>query len=258
MMSPKNLRARFRSRDLIFGSWISYANPSISENFAQHGFDFSVIDMEHSTINLEQAQRIVAANQAYNVPCLPRPVSHSNDWIKPLLESGADGLVAPMVNSKSDAIQLLQHIKYPPKGKRSFGVNRAQNYGSTFPEYVASWNEKSVFMAQIESKDGVENLSEILKIEDIDAVMIGPYDLSGSYGQPGNLTHELVLQAEYRIIQECKNASVSCGTQLSDFSEANIEKALKKGYTFIIASSDLFVLNNWATQAEKLIKSYRK
>ncbi|MFM7985790.1 MAG: aldolase/citrate lyase family protein, partial [Candidatus Fonsibacter sp.] len=118
-------------------------------------------------INLEQAQRIIAANQAFNVPCLPRPVSHSNDWIKPLLESGADGLVAPMVNSKSDAKQLIQHIKYPPNGKRSFGVNRAQNYGSSFSEYIALWNEQSVFMAQIESKEGVENLTEILKVEDV-------------------------------------------------------------------------------------------
>lgn len=256
-MSPKNLRSKFRSRELLFGSWISYSHPSISENFAQHGFDFSVIDMEHSTINLEQAQRIIAANQAFNVPCLPRPVSHSNDWIKPLLESGADGLVAPMVNSKSDAKQLIQHIKYPPNGKRSFGVNRAQNYGSSFSEYIASWNAQSVFMAQIESKEGVENLTEILKVEDVDAVMIGPYDLSGSYGHPGNLNHESVLKAEKIIIEECKQASISCGTQLADFSDSNVELALKKGYTFIIASSDLFVLNNWANSAEKLMKKYR-
>ena len=115
-----------RSRELIFGSWVSFAHPSITEIFASHKFDFLAIDMEHGTISLEQAQRIIAASQYFKVPCLPRPVSHSNDWIKPLLESGADGLIAPMVNTATELQSLLQDLKYPPLGKRSFGVNRAQ------------------------------------------------------------------------------------------------------------------------------------
>ena len=258
MMSHNNLREKFKSRELLFGAWISYAHPSITENFAEHAFDFTVIDMEHSTISLEQAQRIIAASQSQGVPCLPRPVSHSNDWIKPLLESGADGIVAPMVNSKLEASSLVENIKYPPIGKRSFGVNRAQSYGSKFNEYISQWNKRSVFMAQIESKQAVENLKEILESSEIDAVMIGPYDLSGSYGQPGNLSHELVLNAEKTVIEVCKQFNVSCGTQLSDFSEKNLNVALEKGYSFIIASSDLFVLNNWAANAESLMRKYRK
>ena len=112
--------------------------------------------MEHGTINLEQAQRIIAASQYYKVACLPRPVSHSNDWIKPLLESGADGLIAPMVNSMEESQELLNHVKYPPLGKRSFGINRAQGYGKDFDDYVSSWNKSSIFIAQIESKSAVD------------------------------------------------------------------------------------------------------
>jgi len=145
MMLTNNLKSRLRSRDLIFGSWVSFAHPSITEIFASHNFDFLAIDMEHGTINLEQAQRIIAASQYYKVACLPRPVSHSNDWIKPLLESGADGLIAPMVNSSEELQELLNDVKYPPLGKRSFGINRAQGYGKDFDDYVSSWNKTSIF-----------------------------------------------------------------------------------------------------------------
>ena len=82
----KNLKSKLRNREVIFGAWVSFSHPSITEIFAGHSFDFLAIDMEHTTISLEQAQRIIAASQSYGVPCLPRPVSHSNDWIKPILD----------------------------------------------------------------------------------------------------------------------------------------------------------------------------
>ena len=86
--------------------------------------------------------------------------------------------------------------------------------------------------------------------------MIGPYDMSGSLGVPGETTHPLVQEAEKTVIAACKSAGKSCGTQLADFSNENVKRAIEKGYTFIIASSDLFVLNSWAEGAEKLLKKY--
>jgi 2-dehydro-3-deoxyglucarate aldolase len=91
-MLTSNLKEYKHSREQIFGPRESFANPSITEIFASHKFDFVAIDMEHGTINLEQAQRIIAASQYFKVSSLPKPVSHSNDWIKPLLEFGAAGL----------------------------------------------------------------------------------------------------------------------------------------------------------------------
>ena len=116
------LKQKLRNRERLFASWVSFAHPSITETFSMAGFDFMAIDMEHSTISTEQAQRIIAASQAQGVPCLPRPVSHSNDWIKPLLESGADGILIQMVNNKEELEDLIQHIYYPPIGNRSYGV----------------------------------------------------------------------------------------------------------------------------------------
>ena len=256
-MLTNNLKSRLRSRDLIFGSWVSFAHPSITEIFASHNFDFLAIDMEHGTINLEQAQRIIAASQYYKVACLPRPVSHSNDWIKPLLESGADGLIAPMVNSSEELHDLLNDVKYPPLGKRSFGINRAQGYGKDFDDYVSNWNKTSIFIAQIESKSAVDSIEKIVSNPDLDGIMIGPYDLSGSLGVPGQKFHPLVKEAESKVIKACKERGISCGTQLSDFNNDSVQAALDMGYTFIIASSDLFVLEAWASSAEKVMQGLR-
>lgn len=256
-MLTSNLKERLRSRELTFGAWVSFAHPSITEIFASHQFDFVAIDMEHGTINLEQAQRIIAASQYFKVPCLPRPVSHSNDWIKPLLESGADGLIAPMVNSESELQSIITDLKYPPVGKRSFGVNRAQGYGSTFNQYVKNWNKSSIFIAQIESKGAVDAIETIVSHPELDGIMIGPYDLSGSLGVPGEKFHQLVNEAELKVIKACKDRRISCGTQLSDFNPESIKNALAMGYTFIIASSDLFVLEAWASDAEKVMQGFR-
>src|SRR3546814_8136439 len=99
------------------------------------------IDMEHSTISIEQGQRIIAASQSEGVPCIPRPVSHSNDYLKPLLESGADGLLIQMVETPDQVKELIKYVKYPPVGHRTYGVNRAQAYGFDFDEYIHNWNE---------------------------------------------------------------------------------------------------------------------
>ena len=202
-LDRKKLKESLRKRDKLFAAWISYSHSSIAETFAKAGFDFIAIDMEHSTINLSEAQRIIASCQSEGVPCLPRPVSHSNDYIKPLLESGADGMIIQMVNKAEDVKDLISNFKYPPIGNRSYGVNRAQGYGFDFEDYVASWNEDSSLIIQVESIEAVENIENLLKFSEIDAVMIGPYDISGSLGVPGDLNHKKVIDASKKVIDAC-------------------------------------------------------
>ena len=249
-----NLKSKLANREIVFGAWMSFAHPSIAEIFSSGDFDFLAIDMEHTTISLEQAQRIIAGSQSFGVPCFPRPVSHSNDWIKPLLDSGADGIIAPLVNSRDLSTNLRDLIKYPPMGKRSFGVNRAHGYGKNFDSYLENWNANSVYIAQIENIEGLRSIDQILDTEYLDGIMIGPYDMSGSLGVPGQTQHPLVLEAEKTIIEACIRANKSCGTQLAQFTPPNVQLALDKGYTFIIASSDLFILNDWTQDASKTIR----
>jgi 2-keto-3-deoxy-L-rhamnonate aldolase RhmA len=251
------LKEKLRQRERLFAGWVSYAHPSITETFARAGFDFIAIDMEHATISLEQAQRIIAASQSEGVPCLPRPVSHSNDWIKPLLESGADGLLVQMVNTAEEIESLIGHLKYPPVGCRSYGVNRAQGYGFDFDSYIKNWNETSTFIIQVESIQAVENIENLLAFNEVDGVMIGPYDISGSLGVPGQTSHPLVIEASRKVISACNRFGKSCGTQVADASIESVRDLFDLGYTYAILGSDLFVLWKWAEQMAGLIKSMR-
>jgi len=253
----KELKQKLRNRERLFAGWVSFAHPSITETFARAGFDFMAIDMEHSTITLPEAQRIIAASQAEGVPCLPRPVSHSNDYIKPLIESGADGMLIQMVNTVDQVKSLVNDIKYPPVGKRSYGVNRAQAYGFDFDQYIQSWNDESVFMIQVETIEAVNNIDSLLQNDQIDGVMVGPYDISGSLGVPGQTSHPLVIEASKKVIAACEKYGISCGTQVSDSTEESVQALFDLGYTYAILGSDLFVLWKWAEKMNQLMRKMK-
>lgn len=251
------LKKSLRNRERLFAGWISYAHPSITETFARAGFDFMFIDMEHSTISIEQGQRIIAASQSEGVPCIPRPVSHSNDYLKPLLESGSDGLLIQMVETPEQVQALIRDVKYPPVGRRTYGVNRAQAYGFDFDEYIQNWNKTSTFMLQVESVKGVENIEQLLAFDEVDGVMVGPLDISGSLGVPGQTTHPLVIEASRKVIEACKRHGKSCGTQVADVNPSSVSALFELGYNYAILGSDLFVLWKWASQMQEMIKAMR-
>ena len=116
----RRLKKKLVQREKVFGGWVSYREAAIAETFAKAGLDFVAIDMEHTTINTDQANRIITGVQNEGSTCLPRPVSHNNDFVKPLLESGADGLIIPVVNTAEEAAEQVQLQKFPPMGNLSF------------------------------------------------------------------------------------------------------------------------------------------
>ena len=251
------LKIRLKKREKLFAGWISFDHPAISEIFSMIGLDFLGIDMEHAPISLSSAQSLIARSQANGTPCLPRPVSHSNDFFKPLLDSGADGLIVQMVNNKSDVDRIVNCLKYPPIGQRTYGVNRAHGYGLNFEKYLKDWNDTSILIVQVESKEAIENIEEIISNKNVDGVMIGPYDLSGSYGYPGNVDHPLVLDACKKVIDSCFRHNKSCGTQISKVDKSSINRLFECGYSYIILSSDLFILKNWSLDIKDLITTYK-
>lgn len=253
----KILKNKFKKRENIFGGWISFGHPSICETFANAGFDFMAIDMEHSTISLSEAQRIIAASQSEGIPCFPRPVSHSNDWFKPLSDSGADGFIIPTVETVEDVNNIINHIKYPPIGKRTYGLNRAQKYGFNSKKYFNNWNESSIIIIQIESINAVNNIDKLIEFDSIDGVMIGPYDLSGSLNVAGETSHPLVIEASEKVIQACKKNGKSCGTQIANPDEKNIKELFNLGYNFGFLGSDLFALWHWSQNISNMIKNYK-
>jgi 2-keto-3-deoxy-L-rhamnonate aldolase RhmA len=246
------LKTRLQRRASVFGAWTSLGHPSITEIFTTAGVDFVGIDLEHSTIGQEQAQRIIAAAQAAGVSCLPRVSSHNPEQVRRLLDSGADGVIVPMVSTAAEIAAIVDWIKYPPVGRRSFGVSRAQGYGNDFDRYVDEWNARSVIVAQIESTTGVEAADSLMAHPELDGIMIGPYDLSGSLGVPGQLTHPSVAEACRHVVETARDRGKACGTQLIAPTSEEIRATMEAGYTFIVLASDVFILQEWSARMRTL------
>lgn len=258
-MSDTSVRPKWCARaGPLFGAWTSLGHPSITEIFTTIDVDFIGIDLEHSTISQEQAQRIIAAAQAGGVACLPRVSSHNGEQIARLLDSGADGVIVPNVSTPEEVEQVVSWCKYPPVGRRSYGVARAQGYGVGFEEYVSTWNERSTIIIQIESVKGVEAVDDLLTAEAVDGVMVGPYDISGSLGIPGRLDDSRVTEACGRVIGVCRRLRKACGTQIIEPTETAVAAAFEQGYTFVVLASDVFVLWKWGERMRRLIKTLRR
>lgn len=247
------LKSKLQNREPVFGGWVSYGDPAITETFAKAGFDFIAIDMEHTTLSLTDARTIITSAQSEGTCCLPRPVSHSNDIIKPLLEAGADGMFIQMVETVDQVRALIDALKFPPLGKRSYGVNRAHGYGFDFDTYITDWNDSSSLILQIESISAVENIDALLDFPEVDAVMVGPYDISGSLNVPGQTNHPKVRAAGAKVIAAAERAGKSCFTQIADVSTERLEDAFEQGFTSIILGSDLFILWKWAEDMRAII-----
>ena len=254
----RNIAEQFRKRLPTFGAWTSLGHPSVTEIMAQAGVDFIGIDLEHSTISQEQAQRIIAASQAAGVACLPRLSWHNGEQIKRLLDSGADGLIVPNVSTVAEARRIIEWSKYPSLGRRSYGIARAQGYGFDFEAYTSAWNRRSTIIIQIESIAGVDAIDELLAIEQIDGAMLGPYDLSGSLGIPGRLTDQRVLDAGAAVIEACRRHRKACGTQIIEPTPQAIAAAFEQGFTFTVLASDVFLLWKWSQRMQSLMAQYRE
>ena len=257
IQNRERLKEKFAKRERTFGGWVSYREPAIAETFAKAGFDFIAIDMEHTTISVDDANRIITSVQSEDSVCIPRQVSHSNDYMKPMLEAGADGIMLPMVNTVEEAETVLNNFKFPPVGRRSFGVNRAHGYGFDFEKYITSWNNCGLFMIQVESITAVENIDMLVGIEGLDAIMIGPYDISGSLNVPGQTDHPLVREAGRRVVDACEKAGISCMTQVADVTSDAVDDAFGQGFTSVVMGSDLFVLWKWADSMRKIMENFR-
>ena len=253
-----SFRETLRARRRCFGGWTSLGHPSITEMLAASTVDFVGIDLEHSTISLEQSQRIIAAAQAAGVSCLPRIASHNGEQLQRLLDAGPDGVIVPNVTTEEEVERIVAWTKYPPVGRRSYGVSRAQDYGMNFEAYTKIWNERSSIIIQIESAKSAEMADRLLAHEAVDGAMIGPYDISGSLGIPGQLAHPKVTQAASRVIEACRRHSKACGTQLVEPDPEQVEAAFAAGYTFVVLASDVFILWKWSERMRVLISAQRK
>ncbi|HIP12814.1 MAG TPA: 2,4-dihydroxyhept-2-ene-1,7-dioic acid aldolase [Arcobacter sp.] len=241
-----SLKQKLKNNELTIGSWIMLGNPMSVEVMALAGFEWLVVDIEHTSIDMETTQILISTIQANNMQALVRVSKNEEVVIKKVLDMGADGIIVPMVSSKEDAIRAVNYAKYPPIGKRGVGLYRAQKYGTKFEEYKKWVDEELVIIAQIEHIDAVNNIDDILKVDGIDGTIIGPYDLSGSMGYPGEFEREDVKEAVQKVLERCKENNVPSGFHVVDTEPEKLNLKIEQGCTFLAYGIDYFFMRDAA------------
>jgi len=249
-----NLKQKLKNNELTLGSWIMMNTPMSVEVMALAGFDWLVVDIEHTAIDLESTLNLILTIQANGMKALVRVSKNEEVIIKRVLDMGADGIVVPMVCSKVDAKKAVDYAKYPPVGKRGVGLNRAQKYGTKFEEYKKWVNEELVIIAQIEHIDAVNNIDDILQVEGIDGTIIGPYDLSGSMGYPGEFDRDDVKEAVQIVLNRCKVHNIPSGFHVVDTNPEKLQLKIDEGCTFLAYGIDYFFMRDAAMSGMNILK----
>jgi len=237
------LKANLKAGSLTIGSWITLASPETAEIMARAGFDWLVIDMEHSVIDVPAAQSILQATNIHKVPTIVRLTSNDRDLIKRVMDAGAYGVMAPSINSLDDARKLVDSVYYPPIGARGVGLARAQGYGADFAGYRAWLERDAVVIAMIENIRAVEHAEAILSLDRIDGYMIGPYDLSSSMGKPGQFDDPDVSQAIDAIRKAGEKTGKPGGIHVVDPILGDLRRRIGEGFRFIGYGMDIRYLD---------------
>jgi 4-hydroxy-2-oxoheptanedioate aldolase len=244
MNETRNFAQRLRDGDILTGTLVSLPSPEICELLASVGYDWLFIDAEHGAYNPQQAQGMLQA--AAPTPCVIRVPVGESVWIKKALDIGAAGIIVPQVHNSTQAREIIHNCKYAPVGDRGIGIGRAHKYGIEFERYLENANDETAVILQAESSEAVENINDIVDLKGLDAILIGPYDLSASLGKPGEIEHPIVQSAINKIISACQRANVRMG-----YFGVNAEAVLPykdKGFTLLTVGVDTTFLIKSASQ----------
>jgi len=238
-----NIKEALRKRQLTIGSWIQIGHPAVAEILCNY-YDWLAIDLEHTDISLEQVTNLFRA-MGDAVP-LVRVSENNTLAIRKVLDAGARGVIVPLVNTREEAERAIKAARYAPEGVRGHCFARMNNYGGGFDSYLHRANEEISVVVMIESREAVDNVYDIA-MSGVDGVFIGPYDLSGSYGIPGQTTHPLILKARQRVVDACKCTGIAAGIHVVNPDE-QIKKTIEEGFTFIAVGGDTMFLHKIASQ----------
>ncbi|MCP4471349.1 MAG: 2,4-dihydroxyhept-2-ene-1,7-dioic acid aldolase [Gammaproteobacteria bacterium] len=238
-------KQRLRRNELLLGTMLTLPSPEIAEIIAACGYDWLFMDGEHGNLSTLDWQRMLQAVAGRSAAII-RVAAKTERDIKKVLDIGADGIIAPQVNSADEARHVVACCKYPPRGIRGVGLARAQGYGRDFAEYMESANDRIAVIIQAEHIDAVNNIDDIVKVDGIDAVFIGPYDLSASMGRMGEVDHPEVVEAIDRVGRACRQNDIALG--YFGTTAESVEAYIDKGYKLICAGVDAAFVTRGAEQ----------
>ena len=234
-----NFRSQLASSEILLGTIVSLPTPSVAELLAELGFDWLFVDSEHGPLETGDLLAILHA-VANRVPCIVRVPEAAEVPIKKVLDLGAAGIIVPQVNTAEQAANAVRFARYAPEGERGVGVARAHGYGTKFQEYMRAANNQTVVVVQVEHKQAVENIDSIVQVPGIDAVFIGPYDLSSSYGKMGQLDDPGVIDAIEQVTTTCLNAKMPLG--YFGLTAESVQPYIARGYRLIVVGTDATLL----------------
>jgi 2-keto-3-deoxy-L-rhamnonate aldolase RhmA len=238
-----SLKQKLLANQPTLGTWLTIPDPIIAEIMAKAGFDWVAIDMEHTMTGLSKAGSLIQTIDLCGISALVRLTSNDANQIKRVMDAGADGVIVPMVNTRAEAEKAVAATRYMPAGNRGVGLYRAQDFGNGFKNYVEWQKAGPVVVVQIEHIDAVANLEQIISVDGVDAIMIGPYDLSCSMGIPGDFSRPEFQETLDKVNVIMKSTGKCSGIHIVEPDLHALSSHLDKGYKFIAYSVDMRVLD---------------
>ena len=241
------IRKKLQNKELSIGTWQQIPNASISEILGKAGYDWVAVDMEHGSISVDQLPDLFRAIELGGTLPLVRISDPKPKNCKQVLDAGAGGIIVPMIESADQLKKIRDACCWPPAGNRGVGFSRANLFGKYFEEYKDE-AQAPLIIAQIEHINSVDNLEYILQVEGLDAIIIGPYDLSSSMNLTAEFEHKDFLAVLDKIVDLCNQYDFPYGDHVVQPNLELLQKRIKQGYRFIAYGTDgVFLYNASAT-----------
>jgi 2-keto-3-deoxy-L-rhamnonate aldolase RhmA len=235
------------------GTWISSASPIVAEAIGHAGFDWVVLDMEHSPLDMMGLVQLLQALGGTKTTPVVRVPWNDAVTVKRVLDAGAATLLFPFIQTAEEAARAVAATRYPPAGVRGMsGMTRASRFG-TAPQYLKSADAGMGVILQLETPQALAQLEAIAVVEGVDAIFVGPADLSASLGHAGEFTHPAVKHAMADAAQRCKALGKPIGTVGATPEVVSQFRAL--GYDYLAVSSDMGLLMSGALTAARALRS---
>lgn len=204
-MRTNTTKAKLKAGETVYGCFVRYPEATLVEILGYYGWDYLLLDAEHSSITPRDCENLARACELQNVTPIVRVTTNQTPIILRFMDTGMQGAQVPMINTRDEAEACVRSVKYHPRGNRGLAGVRPANFGQiqpfSFKEYTAQANAETMVIAQVETAAAVEALPDILQVPDIDVIFVGPTDLSQSLGLPGEVNHPLVQETFDRISQ---------------------------------------------------------
>lgn len=259
MIRAQELRKRFREGPLVIGGHTFLDDPAITEMLGFHGYEFVWIDGEHGPFDKKRLLDHIMAAAAGGCASIVRVPWNDPVLIKPVLEMGPDGIIAPMITDAQQAHAFVAACRYPPKGVRGYGPRRASMYGAIGKaDYISTAESRMLRVIQIEHIDAVNHLEEICDVEGIDLLIVGPNDLSASMGTLADTHADMMLPIYDRISSICRRKKMPFGVSIGPGDTMAMREWLARGVNVLSCGDDISFIASGARATIRRIKEFQE